>query len=291
MDARPLTSTFGVEIIGCDVRGLVASEAGRAELRRLLDAHQILLMRGQGGVSEAEQVEVAAAFGDVADEMGKGTKVSFISSTRDDAISGSGEGYFDFHSDYSWRENPLEVITMFGLEVTDESVPTLFASACCAYEALPLDLARRLDGLKGVHLRVGYARLDNLTARGAVWKPGFDLSDYPHFAQPVVLTHPVTGRKLLYVSNYNVSHIEGMERTEGEALLDELASYVTAENNIYEHRWQRDDLLIWDNIALQHARKPATPAPRTLRRAVTCASGFRSDLGTRAQLRKALAGS
>jgi alpha-ketoglutarate-dependent taurine dioxygenase len=74
-------------------------------------------------------------------------------------------------------------------------------------------------------------------------------------------------KQVLYVNEFMTSHISGLDRKESDALLDELFEYIYADDNVYAHHWQTNDVIIWDNIALQHCRPQSMgSAPRHLRR-------------------------
>ena len=78
------------------------------------------------------------------------------------------------------------------------------------------------------------------------------LKSVPDMETPIVRTHPVTKRKGLFVNEAHTSHIVGLPRDEGDALLDELYRHITQPEFQYRHSWQPGDLLMWDNAAVQH---------------------------------------
>jgi taurine dioxygenase len=76
----------------------------------------------------------------------------------------------------------------------------------------------------------------------------------PQITGPAVISHPVTGQPILNVFEMQTSRVEGLAPEQSEALLQELFGYLYAPDNVYEHAWHKGDLVIWDNIALQHGR-------------------------------------
>ena len=90
-----------------------------------------------------------------------------------------------------------------------------------------------------------------------------DLDAYPHFVQPVAITHPRTGRKALYVNPLITARIEGLAQDESDRLLEELFGFTEDRGLIYEHVWREGDLVMWDNWCSCHAR---TDFPETERR-------------------------
>ena len=139
---------------------------------------------------------------------------------------------------------------------------TGFASTTAAYDALPEDMKRRVAGLKNMH-SYRYYRTKNRaaqaeeSARGGrvVQEPELSeeqLASVPDVEAPLVRTHPVTGRKGLFVNEAHTSHIPGLPREESDALLSELYRHITRPEFQYVHQWRPGDLLMWDNVAVQH---------------------------------------
>ena len=97
-----------------------------------------------------------------------------------------------------------------------------------------------------------------------------DIAQYKHCVQPVTVTHPVTGRRALYVNPLITARIEDMPDDESRDMLDRLFSFAGDRDIIYEHEWRLGDLLMWDNWCSCHARTdfPATDR-RMLRRCTT----------------------
>ena len=89
------------------------------------------------------------------------------------------------------------------------------------------------------------------------------VEDVKHAWQPMVLRHPETGRRALYVNRLMSHRIEGMTEAESEAILAELYDYAEAPEIKYTHKWRPGDLLMWDNLCSTHAR---TDFPREQRR-------------------------
>ena len=103
-------------------------------------------------------------------------------------------------------------------------------------------------------------RLDQLTSPP-------DETTHPRMVHPVVRRHPRTGERLLFVNELMTSHIEAIGNDESEELIQRAYQLLYAPRNTYVHEWRVNDLIIWDNIALQHARaRPITGSRRKLRR-------------------------
>lgn len=133
---------------------------------------------------------------------------------------------------------------------------TLFASTCAAYDALPAEMQEKIAGLKAIHRldQSRYERDQRTNQERGKRAPLTDaqkamIQDVVH---PVVRTHPVTGRKCIYVNELYTFGIVGMEKEEGDRLIAELCEHITQSRFIYRHKWRVGDLLMWDNCATQH---------------------------------------
>jgi taurine dioxygenase len=148
---------------------------------------------------------------------------------------------------------------LYGIEIPWAGGHTRFSSSYAAYDRLPGELKRRLDGvmvMQGHEYSVG--KRINLERK---------LEDIHHCLQPIFVTNPGSGRKALYVASQNTMWIEGMDRGESEVLLQQLFEIAEDSAIIYEHVWRVGDLVMWDNLACLHARTDwPKDERRTLRR-------------------------
>ena len=126
---------------------------------------------------------------------------------------------------------------------------------------MPTTLRKKLEGLSALHVFpwAGYGS-GHLESDPPEWAP--------RHAHPVLLPHPVTGRVVLYIDEMLTARIEGLPELESRTLIKELQAYLYAPDNLYEHVWHMGDLVIWDNIAVQHGRADLTgnEGPRTLQK-------------------------
>jgi len=246
---------FGVEV-DFDLRHPL-SPREKAELQYLRLTHHLLLFRNQSLTME-EQEAVMSCLGPVlTDEM---DRIDYISNTRRDGDAG--EGCIPFHSDLSFTSAPFQAISLHALDVEQAPTSTSFCSNLRAYRALPEQLREMLHGCHTLHC----CAVDNSSRTRDRELPSY----VPRAVHPAVMSHPISGEPLLYVCYQQIDKIFGLSEEESEALLETLFSYLYAPENIYHHEWRNGDLLIWDNLALQHARLQAPSGPRTLQR-VTCA--------------------
>jgi taurine dioxygenase len=156
---------------------------------------------------------------------------------------------------------PSRCSLLYAIEVPrdEEGQPvgdTLFASMTAAYDALPEATKARIAGLSGVHNYTAQyeRRLAKMKAQGLRREELTDemRAKVPDVVHPVVRTHPLTGKKCVYVNVAFVNEIVGLDPEEAVRLRDELVEHSTAPRFVYRHRWREGDLLIWDNSATQH---------------------------------------
>src|SRR4029079_17182040 len=139
---------------------------------------------------------------------------------------------------------------------------TNFASTTAAYDAMPEDMKRRLGPMINVHSYV-YYRNKNIQAQQAEQAQGDrvvqehvltpeHLAQVPDAEMPIVRTHPVTGKKGLFINEAHTSHIAGLPRAEADALFKQICTHIIKPEFQYVHHWKVGDLLMWDNVAVQH---------------------------------------
>ena len=263
---RPLSPALGAEIVGVDL----SEPLDDATAPRVLDAwheHLVLLFRDQH-LSENDEVRFAETFGEPAKIHTKQfvrnhPAVMLISNIREDGkpIGALPDGEMHFHSDQCHQERPAKASMLYAIEVPSKGGNTLFANAYLAYETLPEPLKRRIEGRRAIN---AYDYDNAAMRRGTTVRDGV-----PSHAHPVVRTHPVTGRKALYVNRLMTACIEGMAPTESEEILQALFDHQEQRQFVYEHVWRPGDMLMWDNRCTLHARTDFSPGERRLLRRVT----------------------
>jgi taurine dioxygenase len=139
---------------------------------------------------------------------------------------------------------------LFAMVIPAVGGNTLFANMYKAYEALPEATRQKLAGLKAVNsYEPGTA-----APTAAMRTRSTPSADARSFAQPLVCTHPVTGKQALYINRLMTEYIVGMPRDESNALLESLFDHQEQRQFIYEHRWTPGEILMWDNRCMLHAR-------------------------------------
>ena len=159
---------------------------------------------------------------------------------------------------------------MYGLLVEGDVTPTLFTSSSQVLGRLPERLLEALQGRKAAHACFLFSperpterncEPEALIARG---QPGWGPLHY--WTRHPLIWQNATGSPSLFACLQYTDRILGLPRAESDALLAEIYALLYAEEAVYEHRWQPGDLVIWDNITVQHARPEPNDLPRSLRR-------------------------
>ena len=272
ISVRKLGKHLGAEILDVDLSRPL--EAGAfAEISDAFFEQQVVFFRGQK-LTPSQQIAFTQRFGELEHHVRKEHRltgcpeiliVSNVVDERGAAIGVQDAGRF-WHSDLSYKRVPSLLSALYALEVPvrDGLVlgKTSFASATAAYEALPEDQQQRLRGLRNVH-SYRYYRAKNIQAqreeqaRGARVVQEHPLNEeqlrsVPDVEVPVVRTHPVTGRKSLFINEAHTSRVLGLPEEEGAALLARLCAHIVQPEFRYEHDWRAGDLLMWDNVSVQH---------------------------------------
>ena len=266
---RRVAGALGAELSGVDLAHDLP-DATIAQIRRALVEHQVIFFRGQS-LSPGQQARFGARFGPlnihpyVAGMAGQPEVMEVVKEPEDPVNFGGG-----WHSDMSFLERPSIGSILYAVEVPDFGGDTLFASQAAAYDALSPGLKHTLQGLSAVHSAAReYGPGGNSTrARKSMSVSEAEglVGEYVH---PMVLTHPETGRKALYVNPAFTVRIDGWNRRESKALLDYLFEHARSEAFTCRFRWETGSIAFWDNRSVWHYALNDYPGQRRHMRRVT----------------------
>ncbi len=273
VENRPLKEGFAREVVGFRLWEPQDNQT-IDELRALWAHHPVLVFRRQA-LSEHELADFSALFGPLERVVRTDwaspvrPEVGLISNLKDaqaKPIGGLGDGDIQWHSDQSYMLNPATGAMLYALELPPEGGATSWVDLCAAYAGLPDRLKRAVEGRHAIFSYVkrlaGYQGVDRVISEDAKRKT-------PPIVHPLVHTHPVTGRKALYLDSTTTIGIDGMDDALGSALLDEIYEFATRPEFVYQHRWQVGDVLLWDNGFTMHRREPFDPSARRLMKRTT----------------------
>jgi len=277
---RSLGSEFFGEVTGVDASRALSPETV-AGIVAGMDRYAVLVFRGQK-LDEDQQIAYAKQFGPLDlglrkirkgqphrfryDELAdiSNVKVDGSVAERDSAKIVNNIANQLWHSDSSFQKPAARYSMLHAVAIPAKGGETEFADLRAAYDALPEDLKKDIDGLEAehhaLHSRImmgdtGYSEEQKRAIPPATW--------------PLVRTHAGSGRKLLFVG-IHATHVVGMTVPEGRMLLMDLLEHATQRQFVFQHRWQVGDLVMWDNRAVVHrGRRFDLSERREMRRATT----------------------
>ena len=248
-----ISDTFVGEISGVDLSQAIAEMDFAAISDAFLD-HSILLFRDQT-LSKRELIDFSSHFGEflihvlsqyLASDV---PQVMRLSNTDEKGIRADfRNGAEAWHSDLSFMAVPSLATILYGEAIPDIGGDTLFCDCYAAYGALSEGMKDRLAGMAAVHSFHRYQR------RRFPERPLTEEQkrSTPDVAHPVVRTHPVSGRKSLFIGADVISHVVGIEKRKGKKIMDDLLEHATQERFVYRHRWRKGDLIAYDNRCTLH---------------------------------------
>ena len=272
---EPTGKALGASVTGIDLREPVDEARGEI-LRQALAKHMVLCFPGQK-IDGDDQIRFARIFGRAdADFVGKPSYhekpaedgpakrgILYISNLKEDGkyIGALPDGEMHFHSDGAHRASPYRATTLYSIKIPSRGGDTLFANLADAYDTLPARLRAKVE-----NLQVHFVYDTRLLLRAETDVNDEKVSKAVH---PIVRVHPDTGRKSLYLSRLMSHGLIGMNKAESEALLEELFVHIEQPQFVHAHKWALDDLLIWDNRSVNHARSDFPPEEERHLRRVT----------------------
>jgi len=269
LNIRKVAGALGAEISGVDLSKALSDETVAAIRQALVD-HQVIFFRDQD-LTPAQQVAFGRRFGPlnihpyVTGMAGQPEVMEIIKEPSDRINFGGG-----WHSDMSFLETPAIGSILYAVELPEWGGDTLFASQAAAFEALSPGLQATLEGLNAVHSasREYSAQGHSAQKRGAMKVAEADgyVGEYVH---PMVLVHPETGRKALYVNPAFTLKIEGWKTSESKALLDYLFNHCRYEVFTCRFSWRPGSVAFWDNRSVWHFALNDYPGQRRHMRRVT----------------------
>ncbi len=254
---RPFDAPCGAEVIGLDLTRPV-DDATFARVHRAHLDHHVLVFRDQR-ITPAQQVAFSRRFGPLQQHvlhqfaLPGHPEVLVVSNIKENGQPiGLGDAGHFWHSDLSYLERPSLGSMLHAQELPEEGGDTLFANQHLALDRLPAALRATIDGLRAEHWYL--CKYRELQQRSP-WRPDLtpeQVAAVRPVAQPVVRTHPETGRRALFVSEHFTTRLLGVPDDEGRNLLQELFKRSTTDDLVYRHRWQPHDMVFWDNRSLMH---------------------------------------
>jgi taurine dioxygenase len=248
--------------LGAEVKGVDLAQVTPYEIDAIKNAwyrHDVLLFRNQK-ITDEHLLAFSRHFGtlDSPPNQGAGRKsppgypevyiVSNVLDATGEPIGALGDGEAAWHTDMSYAPQPPDASMLYSLEIPAVGGDTSFASMKAALEAMPKSLVEPIRNMDIKH--------DGTYDSGGNVRKGLTPTDDPRASvgtpHPIVIEHPVSRDRALYLGRRRNAYVMGLELAESERLLEELWSYV--ETAVYRHKWALGDLVLWDNRTTMHRR-------------------------------------
>ncbi|MDA1075074.1 MAG: TauD/TfdA family dioxygenase [Proteobacteria bacterium] len=290
LSVTPLDSPVGAIVEGWVPKAELTVSI-KAEIVQALQAHQVLIFRGQVAPEDQALVRFASEFGDLVQgsewfgDIDRIPEILRVNNLIDDKGVPEGTGgsmSLEWHSDYSYVPTVGKESFLEAVELPAQPPSTSFCSQYAALESLPRAMVDMLRGYSAHHSITGYyageAKVSDSPESESEAREGFAAKrtrnqslgrtqpDIPQATHPVILRHPDTGRELLYVSRGITRRIVDLPKDESDALLKELAAHSTRTENVYAHKWQAGDLVMFDTLGTLHRREAWDPSERRVMR-------------------------
>jgi taurine dioxygenase len=246
---RRLGTSLGAEILGVDLKAPMDDDAFAAFEAALVE-HKVLAMRDQFLTTE-QHVAFSRRFGELEVHpmrpQGQFPEILVLDNHKDNPVLSTDV----WHSDTTFRKTPTKY-TILRCEIMPEfGGDTLWANMEAAYDGLSDTLRTMISGLRAVHDFQNFRVLFKNTEEDRIKLHRME-DMFPNPSHPVVRTHPVTGRKSIYVNPQFTLRIEGLEPAESRAMLDVLFAQARVPEYQFRIRWTPGTIVFWDNRSTQH---------------------------------------
>lgn len=254
---NPFNAPLGAEIIDLDLTRPLPDDEFKRVHQAHLD-HHLLIFRDQR-ITPEQQIAFSRRFGALQIhvlhqfQLSGYPEILIISNIKENGEPiGLGDAGHFWHSDLSYVDLPSLGSMLHAQELPAEGGDTLFANMHLAWDTLDPVLQRQVANLKAEHSYLAqYAELQ----RRNPWRPNLtaeQIAKVKPVLQPVVRTHPETGRKALFVSEHFTTRIDGLPDDESRDLLNQLFAHSVKPEHVYRHHYLPHDLVFWDNRSLMH---------------------------------------
>lgn len=262
----PTGQTLGASVTGVDLSQPL-SNADFARILQALGEHSVLRFPGQHLTAPALR-DFSLRFGPIQTGVGEGYRhpdareVGILSNVKENGKPiGLADAGQDWHTDMSYRDTIGFVNTLYAVKVPVRNGKvlgdTLFANMRAAYEGLAPEWKSRLAGMTATH---DFNKFwENMRQNHASTRPPLSpeqRAKRPPVVHPIFMTHPITGRTVLYCNPGYAIRINEMSQEESDKVLDMLFKHQLQDKYIYRHSWQLNDLLIWEHIGTLHNALP-----------------------------------
>jgi taurine dioxygenase len=264
LDIRPIAGALGAEILGIDLSQEMTPEPA-GQIRKVLNEYEVIFFRDQD-ISPQHQKALALSFGPLQTHPAYDTIENFPEISILESTAAQPTRIDAWHSDMTFRQHPPMGTVLKSEIIPPKGGDTLWSSMTAAYQGLSQPMQAFLDKLTAVH-DFSHGFKESLAAPGGRERLADAVAANPPVRHPVIRIHPETGKKVIFVNSLFTTHIEGLHKSESEALLAYLFRHITVPEYTCRFQWGVNSIAIWDNRSTQH--KPVNdyfPAHRRLHR-------------------------
>ena len=273
VEIRAFDGPVGAEVLGLDLNQALGDEDFARIHRAHLD-HHVLVFRDQR-ITPEQQIAFSRRFGPLQIhvlhqfQLSGYPEVLVVSNIVENGKPiGLGDAGHFWHSDLSYKEKPSLGSLLHAQELPAEGGDTLFANMHLAWDTLPAHLREAVKGRFAEHTYLAkYAELQ----KRSPWRPDLSaeqIAQVKPVVQPMVRTHPETGRKALYIGGH-VQRFDSMTDEESIPLIDFFMKHSIRPEFTCRVRWANGTLTIWDNRCTQHFAINDYPAETRIMRRIT----------------------
>lgn len=268
-----LSNTFGVSVWDLKLQTDMPKHIIQA-LESLILEHKIVVFKGQD-LTPKEQIQFCKQFGSLhlhplKSNTCKHPEMTILSNISEDGnpVGYPGPKFKIWHSDMCYESNPPKFSFLYAQEVPNKGGQTFFANSTLAYEELDLEIKNDLAGKSAIF---GFSKklMDRCKMKGydLVIEPEDQSKDILH---PVFMSHPITRKKSIFVNWTHTDRIVGLDEAVSMEMLNKLFTHCECSKYVYKHRYDKGDLMVWDNRATLHTGdgEIEIDSPRIMRRVV-----------------------
>ena len=246
---KPTDAALGAVVEGVDLTKGIDTETFE-EINQALLKHEVLFFHNQPMKPEVH-AQLANMFGEpqyheAYPHVDGFSQITVLENDKDNPSK-----IEQWHTDMTFRPCPPLGSILHGAIMPKTGGDTMFASMSAAFDGLSEPMKAFLDGLTAIH-DFSFGFKESLAEPGGEARLAEMVRDNPPVEHPVIRTHPLSGKKGLFVNSLFTVAIKGLKEKESRVLLDFLFEHAVQDEYVYQFSWQNDSIAIWDNRITQH---------------------------------------
>jgi taurine dioxygenase len=243
------TAALGATILGIDLTKNLSDKEVNL-INEALAVHQVIFFRDQE-LTSTDHKRLALKFGNLQTHPAYPTvehypEITILENDRENPSK-----IEEWHTDMTFKSHPPLGSILIGKIIPKTGGDTLFSSLASAYDDLSNDMKASLEGLTAEH-SFEHGFKESLAEPGGKERLADALKDNPPVDHPVVRTHPITKRKLLYVNRLFTYKINGLEKQESQEMLEYLCNHIQKDKYVCRFVWEKNSIAFWDNRSVLH---------------------------------------